>query len=272
MSHFTVIVIGPDHEAQLQPFHEFECTGENDQYVVDVDVTEESKKEGLGYHGLEDCIVMDEKDVDREGTHKFGYALVDCDGNLIKAVNRTNPNNKWDWYQVGGRWSGFFLLKDGTVSDSCRFGDIDFEGMRNQAEKKARARYAQFHEVVGDAPQPDTFEVVQARNTDRDDACKEYWQQPAMKRLQDSREFAFISGDEVTSFYGPVESIVESVRMNACVPFAVLKDGVWHERGEMGWFAFVSDEKPREAWAAQVNQIFQGLPADTLLTSVDCHI
>ena len=27
MSHFTVMVIGPDIADQLQPFHEFECTG-----------------------------------------------------------------------------------------------------------------------------------------------------------------------------------------------------------------------------------------------------
>ena len=37
MSHFSVMVIGGNVEEQLQPYHEFECTGINDQYVVDVD-------------------------------------------------------------------------------------------------------------------------------------------------------------------------------------------------------------------------------------------
>lgn len=40
MSHFTVIVIGPDYEAQLQPFHEFECIGIDDEHVINVDETE----------------------------------------------------------------------------------------------------------------------------------------------------------------------------------------------------------------------------------------
>jgi hypothetical protein len=32
MSHFTVMVIGNDVDEQLAPFHEFECTGQDDQY------------------------------------------------------------------------------------------------------------------------------------------------------------------------------------------------------------------------------------------------
>jgi hypothetical protein len=39
MSHFTTLVIGDDVESALAPYHEYECTGVNDQYVVDVDMT-----------------------------------------------------------------------------------------------------------------------------------------------------------------------------------------------------------------------------------------
>ena len=42
MSHFLTLVIGPNPEDQLQPFHEFECTGTVDQYVQSIDVTEEN--------------------------------------------------------------------------------------------------------------------------------------------------------------------------------------------------------------------------------------
>jgi hypothetical protein len=41
MSHFLVLVIGPDPERQLAPFHEFECTGIDDEYVIDVDITDQ---------------------------------------------------------------------------------------------------------------------------------------------------------------------------------------------------------------------------------------
>ena len=45
MSHFTVLVVGEDPESKLAPFHEFECTGIKDQYVQDIDITEEARKE-----------------------------------------------------------------------------------------------------------------------------------------------------------------------------------------------------------------------------------
>ncbi len=41
MSHFAVLVIGENAEQQLAPYHEFECTGVNDQYIQDLDVTQE---------------------------------------------------------------------------------------------------------------------------------------------------------------------------------------------------------------------------------------
>ncbi len=40
MSHFSVLVIGDDPETQLAPFHEFECTGVDDQYIHDIDITD----------------------------------------------------------------------------------------------------------------------------------------------------------------------------------------------------------------------------------------
>lgn len=45
MSHFSVMVIGDDPEKQLAPYHEFECTGVNDEHVVEVDQTDEARQE-----------------------------------------------------------------------------------------------------------------------------------------------------------------------------------------------------------------------------------
>lgn len=45
MSHFTMLVAGYDVEHQLAPFHEFECTGRNDEFVQSIDETEYYRKE-----------------------------------------------------------------------------------------------------------------------------------------------------------------------------------------------------------------------------------
>jgi len=45
MSHFAMLVIGANVDAQMAPYHEYECTGYNDQYVQDIDVTEDIRRE-----------------------------------------------------------------------------------------------------------------------------------------------------------------------------------------------------------------------------------
>ena len=65
----------------------------------------------MSYFGLEESAVEDLSVIDTSKEHKYGYALVK-EGKLIQAISRTNPNAKWDWYTIGGRWSGFLTLKD----------------------------------------------------------------------------------------------------------------------------------------------------------------
>lgn len=148
MSHFSVLVIGENVEAQLAPFHEFECTGVDDQHVQTVDVTEEARKEydsgtcrepfaewAAGWYGSE---LLDEgTEPDLAGAHKYGYIVVrrqtkpetvslgrftNLDDDEAAAVgaaelrsvevvaifDRTNP---WDWWVIGGRWNNFLRLK-----------------------------------------------------------------------------------------------------------------------------------------------------------------
>lgn len=55
-------------------------------------------------------------------------------------------------------------------------------------------------------------------------------------------------------------------------PFALLTpDGQWHERGEMGWFGCVSNEKPRSAWIERVRELLSE-NSDSIAVCIDCHI
>lgn len=56
------------------------------------------------------------------------------------------------------------------------------------------------------------------------------------------------------------------------VPFAVVTpDGNWHERGKMGWWAMVRDEKPDDDWENEVMKLIQS-HQDCWAIGVDCHI
>lgn len=40
----------------------------------------------------------------------------------------------------------------------------------------------------------------------------------------------------------------------------------------MGWFGMAMDEKAQNDWNDEFYEMLRGLPEDTLLTAVDCHI
>lgn len=292
MSHFSVMIIGGDVEKQLQPFHEFECTGENDQFVQDVDVTEECRENGLDYHGLEDKTVTNEADIDKEGEHKYGYAIVDAEGNLIKAVNRTNPNKKWDWWVIGGRWGGFLQLKPEAIgvlvqreyrginvtenntesiggrADIARKGDIDFEAMRNEAGFKAASDWDKAYAIhKGESWEP--WSVVGPR-TGYDDVAREtYRNQAAVQALRQVFDNPF---HDIDRYLTPRDKFIQQARDRATVPYALVKDSQWLGKGEMGWFGMSSGDMDQDDWNRKVNEMLDGLPDETVITMVDCHI
>lgn len=91
--HYIGYVIGEDFESQLEPFDENLEVDEYKDYLSEeyVDPTEIGKtvfKDENGYYEL------------------LTY----------------NPKTHWDWYSVGGRWSGYFEIKEHAVQNY----DIDF--------------------------------------------------------------------------------------------------------------------------------------------------
>ena len=304
MSHFAVLVIGDDIEKQLQPYHEYECTGINDEYVIDVDITDKvlatmaepsndedeegssaAKPDPLGWaldwHGLDRAkIVSRLEDVDRDGRHKYGFALVE-DGKLIKAVDRTNPNKKWDWWVEGGRWSGYLKLKQGVdaitpckskpgYADSCRWGDVDIEGMREETRAEANALFDAWEAVHTKHPRIEAWPDVLARMGDVEAARAFYNSQPCVLAAQKAR-VGGVFGD-VSKFGYDRDAYVQKAVSGAITTFAVVQNGDWRERGRRGWFACVTNEKDPAEWDREFAKLLDALDPDTRVTVVDCHI
>lgn len=230
MSHFFTLVIlpastdinltdnTPDPVAKLlQPYHNFECTGTDDQYVQTIIDTAEQKaayeaeneerrkdKERTEFASFVDFMgdgwigrakVKFGKRPNLKGEHKYGYFTVDAKGEVMKCVNRTNPNSKWDWWCVGGRWDG--MLSGDRQRSSNYPAPIDNEHTN----------------VVPIASLPDDF------------SC-----------------FAIVT-----------------------------PEGEWIERGEMGWWACVADEKDAQVWKDTVRTVLEKYK-DCIGVAVDCHI
>jgi hypothetical protein len=298
MTHFVVLVIGDDVEGQLAPYHEFECTGINDQYVVDVDKTAEARAdyEGHkddpdyptfrafleGWYGAEK-ICEPGQEPDRNGEHKWGWVKIDEHGEAVQYVDRTNPNKKWDWYSIGGRWSGYFLLRqeaaatavlgrpgtfgrgydvDARTTDQAPKREIDFEAMAARARRIANENYDKW--LTKDKGRVDAAWLYDIKHTDdaqaRWEACSTEAEREAWR--------ASVTADDLETR----ESYVERRTRRAGITRCIVKDGVWMERGQAGWFGIFNDVMSEDEWDRRYWDLIESLPDDTTLTIVDCHI
>ena len=307
MTHFVVLVIGDDVEGQLAPFHEFECTGVNDQYVIDVDKTSETLAEYErykddhdyptfrafleGWYGA-DKIVEHGQEPDRNGEHKYGWVRVDAAGNAVEYIDRTNPNKKWDWWSVGGRWCDFFLLREGESgkrgsvglmgqarrarvlteeramkrvhADVAKKGQIDWEGMAAEAMRNAERNYDEFLAKIGkSSPGHEAyfFDIqmrpeVKARldaMSDREQSRAEY-QRLTLADFETKDEHA------------------HRCARRAGITRAIVSEGQWVERGEAHWFGVFDEKVDTDEWDRRYWELIGSLDDDVTLTIVDCHI
>lgn len=368
MSHYSVLVVGEDPEAQLAPYHEFECTGVADQYVIEIDKTEEARadyeastqtrlkrlsdgtlhdmfdKEGnwkpefskpekkdplFGwspgrrekfvppgyeevevptrdvetfaewvpeYYGANVCRLPDSPNFEEE--HKYGYTLLSPEGEVVKVVKRTNPNKKWDWYQLGGRWTGFLKLRpdasgalgepgvggrrvggrrvDLGTADQCLKRDVDVEGMRDEARRKALVRYDRIESLTRGHKLLTWTECAEECGEDGEENFEKtrerFWNQPFVAALKKDRDLAWLERAEIDRYALGRVAWGEFAARYAIVTFAVVMDGKWYERGRMGWWGAVHDDSGKDDWATRYTDLFDSLPDDALLSVYDCHI
>lgn len=344
MSHFTVLVVGNDVDRQLAPFHEFECTGVDDEYVQEIDITEKARAEyqehtvtrlrdpqGVlhdpytvaGEYRPEFCTtekaIFGDRQVlrvpegwtevkvpgpeagqgfldfvqewygikpagsspDLEGDHKYGYVKI-VNGD-VTVIDRTNPNRKWDWYCVGGRWTGHWKMKRGRsgvvgkpglmteearpgYADSALKGDIDFEAMKTEAQRKANLVYDKIERFGTERGA--SWKEIRESVSSVDEARTLYHAQPWIQALQKADLMPW-NGDP-HELFASREHYVEDSVLREITTWAVLKDGQWHEYGKMGWWGMSSDDD--DDWPRRCMELIESLPDDTLLTIVDCHI
>jgi hypothetical protein len=274
MSHFTVLVIGDDVEDQLAPYDEgleTEPTCQGDVSQEDINrFVNHYKEKGISYPTLKD--LYDDKGEDwNNGTWRF-------DGDTVTEWSTYNPDSKWDWYEIGGRWSGFFKPKTSDSKsdyvDSILKGDLDITSMRDISGNEAGKLWDSVNDAIGHLPQSETWKSVIDRLKDRDIAREFYHDQPRNKAVASHKKLRGIFGwgTSVEDFDVSREEYVTNARNNALSTFAVLKDGEWIEKGDMGWFGIVTDEMDQNEWDLKFNQMLDELPDDTLLTLIDCHI
>jgi hypothetical protein len=220
-------------------------------------------------------------------------------------VSTYNPDSKWDWYTVGGRWMGYFKLKPEAMdraapaelgfpgafgnepkndADVVLRGDVDAEAMRAESGEKAGQRWDRAQKIFKGTPVPEAWRTILERHPgDPDAARQEYGKQKRVRAVREHDEKARKESrweDALLGFDGDIgsfsvsrEEFVQRARDNAICPYAYLVEGEWFAPGEMGWWGQSTDDTDDQArFARAFNEMFDALPEDTVLTLVDCHI
>lgn len=275
---------------------------------------------------------------DLEGDHKYGYIELDAAGEVGRVLKRTNPSPKWDWWVVGGRYSGKFAgagklapHEDPRNMEPC-FLCRATPGMRNDKlgqEERARNPSYTCNGCNGTGKSlkhaPDWVNEdneIRAGNLDlaalkaRQIGEREKWITEIQKKSGLSRRdlqtalhldkeahakwmalpeprprgaeyqkwvdeqgcYALVGELRKAGLWDKpdlqpnqtIEQWIAAAPPLTC--FAILKDGIWYERGEMGWWACVSNEKDADDWEAETEKLLRGLDPDMIITCVDCHI
>lgn len=215
------------------------------------------------------------------------------DAELDRAYDMStyNPLSRWDWYQLGGRWTGYFDLRPGATGkagepglmtspargrvDQARKCDIDFGAMRERHAADARREIRKVLTVLKD--QPPLMPWARYRDEWPDDinaARRAYHVQPGLKALHDARLDPFDDPTEVyclTSVEPETAYVAQASRLRT-TPFAVLTADGWAEKGRMGWFGMVHDEKDQTDWSDRVQSLIDAAPDDALFSLYDVHI
>lgn len=191
-----------------------------------------------------------------------------------------NPDAKWDWYEIGGRWPYRFLVKSDCPSalpgsrslllddqytrlapegyrwvSIARKGDIQWDLMKRLALKETFSAYKNykhwFREGALPADTPPFLQITEAGILDwgtlvyrKDDTLEKYLHRAGLSRED---QYAFDT-------------------------YALLGNTGWEGSGDMGWFGISSNSTEEREWQDKIQAFLANLDDTVFLVSVDCHI
>ncbi len=287
MSHFTVMVIGDNPEEQLAPYQENNMGNCPQEYLSFNDMTESLKSDWES----------EDEEIKQECNNDFNQYASVYQGYKKQEDGRygywENSNAKWDWYSLGGRWSGYFKMKPGAegstgepglltppaqagYADAALKSEIDFAAMMDEASKTAGEKWDLVHSIIEGCEPAQSWDHIREQMFPGqiEKARNFYHGQPAIKALSEwnSKNNHKLFGSNPEDFKCTRDEYCLDAARASFVPFSLIKDGKWYQKGEMGWWGMAHNEMSEMKWTARVAQMIDELPDNTLISLYDCHI
>lgn len=201
--------------------------------------------------------------------------------------------NKEEFAQRGELGTFGSLRGDEVVNaDLVRKDALDFDTMKQEAVQRRREGWNSAFEKMR-AKQPGLtedqadqirFELIKlwAFNQERlkegklDLGGKRLWdvvQESTPAVLSNHMDAVLSYFDSAISDSGDYEKIEDWINAAPAISsYAMLVDGKWIGKGEMGWFGMSSGDENQVTWEKRIEDAIQALPDDHYLAMCDCHI
>lgn len=214
----------------------------------------------------------------------------------------SNPNAKWDWYEIGGRWTGYWPTKEGTEdvgigqpglmtepaaegrADVIRIRNVDFESAQRKTEERVEKflkEYADYYETAEEpkgsnpwgGPRHDGLNVGLVDCLDENEITDEMRAKCKLVKWDRQPDRYDVvaplpEGEELEEFKQFLYNQFNDLR-----GYAYLDKNGWVEPGRMGWWASTdaTPETRKEYSQSFIEWLRSGDPDDWIV-AVDCHI
>ena len=223
--------------------------------------------------------VYKEEDLDAFFKEKKKVFLVK-NGEVKKAYYYHNPDTKYDYYCIIGedsfaRWQSLsFIMKDGARANTGFIKDLNIDATVKECVEKDREEYRKVFSALGrlnHKPWKYFLEMEERKEITLEQAREMYNSQEDVERFKKwSRDNdLWLDAD---NYLCTEEEFVE----NTTFPiFCANILGEWFEKGEMGWWAVVHDEKEPATWKKLIEEKLhevQETHPNEVFHVLDCHI
>lgn len=162
-----------------------------------------------------------------------------------------NPDSKWDWWTIGGRWAKQYADKQGQKASELRKeleqALVNLKDPVAQAELAAVEAFIEFTRAEAKAGRA-TWQDIDAANAKKLD-CRAYlpWWFPYSLVTKETE----VAVDEATNLMTGYE---------------------WNTTGRMGWFGASTEDMTPQQWVEKLIEILDAHQPDNYLIYIDFHI
>jgi hypothetical protein len=311
--HYAILVIGEDIENQMAPFDENREVPRYKEPISQDDIDQAVKffkdRRWLEWSTAPSADSIVRYEDQRRAAEATEFDPWSCyllynddeqdrlgrDGDEFFRWSTYNPDGKWDYWRIGGRYTRRFLLKPGAEGrreplswewtfnarhggagddpeppeegvDQARKGEINFERMAEKSRSDADNAWRTFEGIVaefGPLPQID-FSTASREESDS------FFASPIVKAMNEAKLVGWDGRYEWNDFRLSGYEFIEQEPLHGMCPFyGYVHEGQWVEKESWNRTTKAFDETP--GFYKKAVDVLLSLPDDTLLTVVDIH-